>query len=110
MNNIQYSSTKFIFFLFADDTNILYADKHLRSLEPVGCCRSKVRDCRIYRIYLLCIYCINIQNILYILSKYIENRRISYKLHILQSYSKCLLCLFKVAPYGFYKNYLTYDK
>ena len=36
MNDIQYSSTKFKFFLFADDTNILYADKHLRSLESVA--------------------------------------------------------------------------
>ena len=35
MNDIQYSSTKFSFFLFADDINILYADKHLRSLESV---------------------------------------------------------------------------
>ena len=35
MNDIQYSSTKFKFFLFADDTNILYANKNLRTLETV---------------------------------------------------------------------------
>ena len=36
MNDIQYSSTKLIFFLFADDTNILYADKQLHLLESVA--------------------------------------------------------------------------
>ena len=36
MNDIQYSSTKLNFFLFADDTNILYADKHLHLLESVA--------------------------------------------------------------------------
>ena len=36
MNDIQYSSTKLNFFLFADDTNILYADKHLHFLESVA--------------------------------------------------------------------------
>ena len=35
MNDIQFSFTKFSYFLFADDTNILYADKHLRSLKSL---------------------------------------------------------------------------
>ena len=35
INDIQESSEKFKFFLFADDTNILYADKNLRSLELI---------------------------------------------------------------------------
>ena len=33
INDIQESSDKLRFFLFADDTNILYADKNLKSLE-----------------------------------------------------------------------------
>ena len=33
INDISYSSNQFNFFLFADDTNLLYADKNLRSLE-----------------------------------------------------------------------------
>ena len=33
INDIQYSFDKFSFNLFADDTNILYADKDIRSLE-----------------------------------------------------------------------------
>ena len=36
MNDIQYSSKRLNFFLFADDTNILYADKHLHLLESVA--------------------------------------------------------------------------
>ena len=32
-NDIQYSSDKFNFYLFPDDTNILYADKAIKSLE-----------------------------------------------------------------------------
>ena len=35
INDIQDSSEKLKFFLFADDTNILYADKNLRSLELI---------------------------------------------------------------------------
>ena len=35
INDIQNSSRKFRFYLFADDTNILYVDKDLRSLEKV---------------------------------------------------------------------------
>ena len=31
--DISYSSKQLNFFLFADDTNLLYADKNLRSLE-----------------------------------------------------------------------------
>ena len=31
----NYSSKKFSFYLFADDTNLLYADKDLKSLESV---------------------------------------------------------------------------
>lgn len=33
INDIYNSSEKFRFYLFADDTNLLYADKSLRSLE-----------------------------------------------------------------------------
>ena len=33
--DIQYSSDKFNFYLFADDTNILYADKGIKSLETL---------------------------------------------------------------------------
>ena len=33
INDIHYSSAKFSFFLFADDTNLLYADTNLKSLE-----------------------------------------------------------------------------
>jgi hypothetical protein len=32
---MHYSSNKLQFFLFADDTNLLYADKNLKSLEKV---------------------------------------------------------------------------
>ena len=35
INDISYSSNQFNFFLFADDTNLLYADKNPRSLEAV---------------------------------------------------------------------------
>ena len=35
INDIQTSSTKFDFFLFADDTNLLFAEKSLKSLETV---------------------------------------------------------------------------
>ena len=35
VNNIQISSDKFNFYLFADDTNILYANKNLKSLGPI---------------------------------------------------------------------------
>ena len=33
MNDIYDSSDKLSFYLYADDTNLLYADKNLRSLE-----------------------------------------------------------------------------
>jgi len=33
MNDLQYSSDKLSFFLFADDTNLLFADTNLKSLE-----------------------------------------------------------------------------
>ena len=33
INDIHNSSAKFSFFLFADDTNLLYADTYLKSLE-----------------------------------------------------------------------------
>ena len=33
INDIHNSSAKFSFFLFADDTNLLYADTNLKSLE-----------------------------------------------------------------------------
>ena len=33
INDIQESSDKFSFYLFADDANILYSDKNLKSLE-----------------------------------------------------------------------------
>ena len=35
INDIQECSKKLKFFLFADDTNILYADKNFRSLELI---------------------------------------------------------------------------
>ena len=35
INDIGNSSAKFNFYLFADDTNLLYADKDLKSLENV---------------------------------------------------------------------------
>ena len=35
INDISASSSKFEFFLFADDTNLLYKDKSLPLLEPV---------------------------------------------------------------------------
>ena len=35
INDIAYCSTKLKFFLFADDTNLLYADKNLKSLETI---------------------------------------------------------------------------
>ena len=38
VNDIPYSSDKFNFYLFADDTNILDGDKGIKSLEtPVNC-------------------------------------------------------------------------
>ena len=33
IDDISYSSNELSFFLFADNTNLLYADKNLRSLE-----------------------------------------------------------------------------
>ena len=36
INDIQTSSAKFDFFLFADDTNLLFAEKSLKSLETVA--------------------------------------------------------------------------
>jgi hypothetical protein len=35
INDMHYSSNKLHFYLFADDTNLLYADKNLKSLEKV---------------------------------------------------------------------------
>ena len=35
INDISYSSNQLNFFLFADDTNLLYADKNLRSVEAM---------------------------------------------------------------------------
>ena len=35
INDIHNSSAKFSFHLFADDTNLLYADKKLKSLEDM---------------------------------------------------------------------------
>ena len=35
VNNVYKSSAKLAFYLFADDTNLLYADKNLRTLELV---------------------------------------------------------------------------
>ena len=35
INDIHRSSAKLAFYLFADDTNLLYADKNLRTLELV---------------------------------------------------------------------------
>ena len=40
-NDIQYSSDKFKFYLFADDTNILYADKDIKSLETLVNCELR---------------------------------------------------------------------
>ena len=37
VNDIQESSDKLKFFLFADDTNAVYADKNLKSLESIQC-------------------------------------------------------------------------
>ena len=36
INDIHNSSAKFSFFPFADDTNLLYADTNLKSLEKTG--------------------------------------------------------------------------
>ena len=36
INEIHNSSAKFSFFLFADDTNLLYADANLKSLEKTA--------------------------------------------------------------------------
>ena len=36
INDIHNSSAKFSFFLFADDTNLLYADANLKSLEKTA--------------------------------------------------------------------------
>ena len=33
INDVHFCSKKFYFSLFADDTNILYADKHLKCIE-----------------------------------------------------------------------------
>lgn len=33
INDFHYYSSKFSFYLFADDTNLLYADKNLKTLE-----------------------------------------------------------------------------
>ena len=41
VNDIQYSSNKFNFYLFADDTNILYADKDIKSLETLVNCEIR---------------------------------------------------------------------
>ena len=38
VSDIQYSSDKSNFYLFADDTNILYADKGIKSLETLVNC------------------------------------------------------------------------
>ena len=35
VNNISSSSTKFNFYLFADDTSILYSDKNIHKLEQI---------------------------------------------------------------------------
>ena len=35
MNDIHFASDKLSFYLFADDTNMLYSDKNLTSLERV---------------------------------------------------------------------------
>ena len=35
INDIYMTSSKFKFHLFADDTNLLYADKNLKSLETI---------------------------------------------------------------------------
>ena len=43
VNDIFMASDKLTFYLFADDTNLLYADKNLKSLETVVNCElSKV--------------------------------------------------------------------
>ena len=33
INDFHNSSAKFVFYIFADDTNLLYTDKNLKSLE-----------------------------------------------------------------------------
>ena len=35
INDISSSSDKLMFYLFADNTNLLYADKNLKSLESI---------------------------------------------------------------------------
>ena len=40
-NDIQYSSDKFNFYLFADETNILYADKDIKSLGTLVNCELR---------------------------------------------------------------------
>ena len=40
-NDIQHSSDKFNFYLFADDTNILYADNDIKSLETIINCELR---------------------------------------------------------------------
>ena len=44
MNDIQYSSTRLNFFLSADDTNILYAGKHLQKRALRFIYFAKLRD------------------------------------------------------------------
>ena len=45
INDFHNSSAKFVFYLFADDTNLLYADKNLKSLaETVNSELVKVSD------------------------------------------------------------------
>ena len=45
INDISNSSDQLKFYLFADDTNLLYADKNLRELEiKVNTERSKIYD------------------------------------------------------------------
>ena len=41
VKDIQYSSDKFNFYLFADDTNILYADKDIESLGTLVNCEFR---------------------------------------------------------------------
>ena len=38
VNDIYMASDKLTFYLFADDTNLLYADKNLKSLETIINC------------------------------------------------------------------------
>ena len=38
VNDIHWSSDKLAFYLFADDTNLLYADKNLRTLDKFMNC------------------------------------------------------------------------